>query len=74
MAYNIHYGRTVRTRYMRPRYYNLLTNADRYIHNLLPGVHKVGAYATYHVYSKGNGLLVYKIADDGGLRVQMCRQ
>jgi len=71
---NIHYGRTIQTWYMRPRFYLVFTNADRYVQELYKGADSVRIYATYHVYTHGNGLLVYRSIRDQGLRVQMCRQ
>lgn len=71
---NIHYGRTIPTQHMRPRYYLLLTNADRYVQEMFRGRDDEFMHSTYHVYSHGNGILVYRSMRDHGLRVQICRQ
>ena len=71
---NVHYGRTIQTRYMRARYYVVFTNVVRYIDSLFQGTYSAHVYVTYHVYSAGNGLLIYRRNNDTGLRVQMCRQ
>lgn len=71
---NIHIGRTIPTAHMRPRYYVTFTNLNNYLESLFQGADSVRIYATYHVYSSGNGLLVYRSIRDHGLRVQMCRQ